>query len=198
MRLVIVLDSVGYRTFLRADTELGGLGEVHLAYSHGSWTLPSIASMLVGIFPACSVPGCKHRSLIRPDPLLPRRANAVVYTSNPWVELLAPGLGARVVRVRRTADAIRRLGAARGSDLVFVHVMETHFRGGEPWSEEIQIERLESVDGALMEIIGRLAPEELVVTADHGENFGPGERHGNFDGVFRRGIFEVPLLTVGV
>lgn len=192
MRLVVVLDSVGYDTFVRAKIPSLRVGEIHRALSHGSWTLPSFASMLVGVFPACTVPGCHHRRLIKPDVFLCRKRRVAVVTSNPWVAMLARGMGAGVVEVVRETARVRELPDA---DLVFLHVMETHFVGDEEWTEEVQLERLEEAAESLAPLIDSV--EDVLVTADHGENFGSGERHGNFDGVFRREIFEVPLVTRG-
>jgi len=190
VRLVVVLDSVGYRTFLKANIpNMKSVGEVHLAYSHGSWTLPSFASMFVGIFPACSIQNCYHRRLINPEPFFLRKNKAVVFTSNPWVEILAKSLGAKVIPIESTKDVLNH---NVDGDIVFVHVMETHFIGDEPWSEEIQIKRLESIDKVIGRLIGKF--NRVLITSDHGENFEGGAKHGNFNGIFRKYIFEVPLV----
>lgn len=50
--LIIVFDSVRYDRFMEASApNLKALGRIHKAYSHGSWTVPSIYSMLYGHFP---------------------------------------------------------------------------------------------------------------------------------------------------
>lgn len=188
--IVIVLDSVGYKTFLKADIpNMKSIGEVHLAYSHGSWTLPSFASMFAGIFPACSIPNCSHRKLINPDPYFLVKNRFKVFTNNPWIEVLAGKLGGKVVKINSTRDVLKYINDV---DNAFIHVMETHFHMDEEWTEEIQIKRLEEADKILKPILS--LDDEIIVTADHGENF-DGERHGNFDGVFRRYIFEVPILA---
>ncbi len=196
MRLVIVLDSVSYETFMKANCpNMKSVGIVHKALSHGSWTLPSFASMLVNIFPACTVKGCKHRELIKPDIFYTKHNRVAVLTNNPWIEMLAKGMGTHVVRVTNTFWAVVKthdLFSNLKFDVVFIHVMETHFQKDKEWSEEIQIYWLEKVDECLYNALN--LADEVIITADHGENFGEGERHGMFDGIFRREVIEVPII----
>ena len=201
--IVIVFDSVGYKTFMKANLpNMKSIGEVHLAYSYASWTLPSFASMFVGAFPACSIPNCKHHNIAEHNPFYLKNNNFIVFTDNPWIQVLAKSFKAVVVNTHNVADVtkyiygngFRYLGKAYNN--AFIHVMETHFRGKKIWTEEVQIKELEKVDKIIKPILS--LNNKIVITADHGENFGEGEKHGNFDGVFREYIYEVPIISSDV
>jgi len=209
-RVIVILDSVSYDLLMETETpNIDSLGEVRLAYSHGSWTLPSIASLINGHPPACY-----GKKFIEPNPFLLREHRILFYTSNDWVRLLLEAYrriycGIRVIFYDYREcinEMIDDLKTRRGSYLAFLHVMETHYpytiyKGEKPPDtkdpkvlKERQKRALKYVDEALGRLfsIPNLA---ILVTSDHGQAFDGGELHGNFDGIFRPELFRVFIVA---
>jgi len=197
--LLVVFDSVSYSTLKKSKPEnISELGEIHKAIAHADWTLPSFASMFVGALPSC-VECEKHRKIFGHSPFFLKEMNAVVFTSNSWIEVLAKKLGAKVVYSHSEYSTALFthliLNLEIKTKLVVLHIMETHFSRYKSGGEKQQIQMIKHVDSALGKLFEKF--DKVIVTSDHGENFGKGEKHGNFDGIFRKKIFEVFIVTKG-
>lgn len=207
-RAIVILESISYDMLMETETpNIDSLGEIHLAYSHGSWTLPSITSLINGNPPA--TPGMVFMDA---NPFLLRDHTVYFYTSNSWIIVLLKAYLKIYPTVNLitydydeyTPEMIKDLKNRTGDYLAFLHVMETHapYRTtkGEVLPEErdatVLRERQKSslryIDNVLAELFAM--PVQILLMSDHGENFN-GEIHGNFDGIFRPEIFRVPLVA---
>ena len=171
--VLIVLDSVGFGAMAKARADnIKGLGELHPARSHGSWTLPSMASISAGVLPWCVVEGCRHRRVI--GSFIPKGliagANFYGYTTNPWVQAyrLFP------YKDLNTAGAVEDFLEKRKKPYrALIHVMETHWGSyhnlpGRNWFEK-QLRAIENVDRILRPVLELRDEATIIVTGDHSE-----------------------------
>lgn len=216
-KVLVVLDSVGYDVFVEADTPvLDSLGEVHKAISYGQFTTPSMAAMLIGYLPRCTVSRCFHNGLF-PKPFynvieeaLRRGWQVYTYTSNPFVEwLLRPRVYGHHPNYHfeyphtltyYTQDAVTYLVGLEEDFFALIHVMSTHdpyFNGREHFyyrrlskeeSREKQKVSLHNVDSTLKPLVDG---HDVIVCGDHGEL----HPHGHPTDVFDQKLFEVPIIS---
>lgn len=91
--LLIILDSVRYDRFMEADApELKKLGKVHRAYSHGTWTRPSVVSMLSGYLPQSELGQLYKPSWVMCGSYMfhDREIPAWFLNANAWTHRMAP------------------------------------------------------------------------------------------------------------
>jgi len=91
--LLIVLDSVRYDRFLEAEApNLKGLGRVHKAYSHGTWTRPSVISILSGYLPKSEIGQLYKPSWVMLDSVMfhDREVPAWFLNANAWMHNMGP------------------------------------------------------------------------------------------------------------
>lgn len=215
--VLIVLDSVGYERFMKAQiSNFKSLGEVHKAYAHGSWTLPSMAAMFAGYLPTCSIENCFHNSLLSGySPFflehLTRTRYVYVYSANGWIWKLmlsvnVPGYFPRTYDYNECAhEIVEDLTAKKEPFFALMLLTETHqpytTEKGQKFEtyddlEELkrrQTHALEHLDKVLEPIL-KDSTYNVIVTADHGENFEKGY-YGHQLKVFRPKLLEVPLVS---
>ena len=92
--LLIIFESTRYDAFLEADTpSLDEFGEVVKAYTHGTWTRPSIVSMLSGYLPTSELGQIyEPHGVMLGRHIFKRRERVPTFfvNGNAWVEDLAP------------------------------------------------------------------------------------------------------------
>jgi len=91
--LLIILDSVRYDRFMEAEApELKSLGTVHKAYSHGTWTRPSVVSMLSGYLPQSEAGQLYKPSwvMLSPEVFHERQVKSYFLNANAWVHNMQP------------------------------------------------------------------------------------------------------------
>jgi len=91
--LLIILDSVRYDRFMEAGApELKSLGTVHKAYSHGTWTRPSVTSILSGYLPQSDIGQPYKPSWVMLSPVMfhNRKVPAWFLNANAWVHNMGP------------------------------------------------------------------------------------------------------------
>jgi len=221
---LIVLDSVGYDLFCEAFAKnLERIGEVHPAFSDGSYTVPSMAAILTGKLPLCTIPKCLHQELLampHGNPFfLEDQAEVMpvhIYTSNPW---LYPDLKRRAqnrfsinFHYYEHSECIKEIVndvLTKDDTFTIIHVMETHapyttWFGETRWGDQeppeiarkYQRRALEYVDENLEPLIDRGG--NIIVTADHSEIFTSDHKFGHFPPVFTPGLFRVPIISSNV
>jgi len=180
-RLILVLDSIGYDFYKKTPTpNLDSVGDVHLAYSQGAWTVPSFASLLMGYLPVCSVDGCFHRDAIEHNPFLINEYKIKLYSTNPWVQVLFKNMGLTVI----DSEDYNKV-KEDDYDIIIVHVMRTHGH---------LVSRLEEVDRSLAGLLNRF--DQILFFGDHGEYVkSPGLGHAHLDGKFHPEVLKVPIAT---
>ena len=201
--LIIVLDSVRLDVFREADTpNFDSLGETVEAYSHGSWTRPSVVSILSGYLPSSRLgqPFKPSWVMLSREVFHEREVRAWFLNSNAWVHNMAPRAytekwypepwsGPKMVE-----DACRILRAFENSFVVML-LTETH--GPYNYRRDIPYEEFVSRVKAYNRGVDNDAPEEarersmeaieyvdglvkplldladcVIVTSDHGELMG--------------------------
>jgi len=91
--LLIILDSVRYDRFMEAYApELKSLGRVYKAYSHGTWTRPSVVSMLSGYLPQSELGQIYKPSWIMCGSYMfhDREVPSWFLNANAWMHKMAP------------------------------------------------------------------------------------------------------------
>jgi len=201
--LLVVLDSVRYDVFLEASTpNLDSLGNVVEAYAHGTWTRPSMTSVLSGYLPTSALgqPFKPSWVMLSREVFHEREVRAWFLNSNAWVHNMAPRAytekwypepwsGPRMVE-----DARKILKAFEN---VFVALLLTETHGPYNYRKDIPYEefvnKVKAYNGgvdndapeearersmkAVEYVDGLLKPlldvaEGIVVTSDHGELMG--------------------------
>ncbi|MFB0543792.1 MAG: sulfatase-like hydrolase/transferase [Candidatus Bathyarchaeia archaeon] len=221
--LVIVFDSVRYDLFMEADApNLKSLGKVHRAYSHGSWTRPSMSSILSGYLPSCP----EVENPWEPQWIMLKFVGGgrrVFYNSNAWMHKTHPLEGVeRYYPVPYSAQSIVEdaLEEVEDLSLAVLFFMETHTPysvreedttellrriwkynvGGEDphlasemWNR--QKKAVEYLDNLIKPLLD-LEDTRIVFTSDHGELFGEHHRLGHDPSLpFHIKLFEVPLIV---
>lgn len=207
-RLLIVLDSVGYDQYLKAYTpNMDAVGAVHLAWSHGQWTRPSMAAIFTGLLPLCSISDCPHRKLqcfhVIPSLFTVKERegyNVKVYTGNALIWDLVPKRFLKQYDGNNYLPLVLEDVDTLGEPFyVIVHLLETHMpytteeEHGALGAEERQRKAIEYVDRKIKPLLGR---GEVIITSDHGEYFGNNHYGHTLDAVgFQPELFKVPLIS---
>jgi len=214
--VLVVLESVGYDLFMEVQpNNIMSLGEVHKAYSHGCWTLPSMIAIWTGHLPTCSIRTCYHHELLQPNPFfmeeLTKTRYVYLYTANGWLTPFMyevrrsgyfPKLYDNHACVQEIISSI--LSTTVAPFFALTLLTETHtpyntekeqtFKDTKDMDElrERQIKALEYLDEQLEPLIkGNF---NLIITSDHGENFELGN-YGHQLKEFRPKLMEVPLVS---
>ena len=221
--LVIVFDSVRYDLFMEANApNLKSLGKVHRAYSHGSWTRPSMSSLLSGYLPSCP----EVKNPWEPQWIMLKFVEGgrrVFYNSNAWMHNVHPLDGVeRYYPDPYSAQSMVGdvLEEVEGLSLAVFLFMETHiaysyreedtseiFRRvwrynqgeedpllvSEMWNR--QKKAVDYLDNLIKPLLD-LEDTRIVFTSDHGELFGEHHRLGHDPTLpFDVKLFEVPLIV---
>ncbi len=92
--LLIIFDSVRYDNFMAvyAATKWRKYGKVYKAYSHGTWTRPSVVSMLSGYLPQSEYgqPYKPSWNMLSPQVFHDREIPSWFLNSNAWMSKMAP------------------------------------------------------------------------------------------------------------
>jgi len=218
--VVIFLDSVGYEQFVRANVpNMKSVGAVHLALSHGSWTGPSFASLLLGEPPWCTVPNCEHNKILPRctnifDEMWKKGYHCYGYTSSPWAKALEKRM--KYYDYSECLEDMLDDFLSRKKEPFFVifHVLETHmpysfkghtrktvWEGGKPRVDierQAQLKALEYVDKQIGKLM-REVEADFLITSDHGEIFDE-EHYGHMwqDLSFCPELLKVPIVATGV
>jgi len=208
--LLIIFDSVRYDRFIEAETPvIDSLGEAVEAWSHGTWTRPSVVSMLSGYLPQSELgqPYKPSWLMLGPQVFHDRWAPAWFLNGNAWVKNLNPRnyedrfypepfSAEEMVR-----DAVKIMESYNEFFIVMLFV-ETHipysFDPQEDTSETVQLfkdynnhvdnsapivaaERSRKAVEYLDRIIEPLLdyPDRIIFTSDHGDLMGEHHKIGH-------------------
>ena len=201
--LLIVLDSVRYDIFLEADTpNFDSLGRAVEAYSHGTWTRPSMASMLSGYLPTSELgqPFKPSWVMLSREVFHERELEAYFLNSNAWAHRLAPRAYRELWYPEpfsadlMVEDALKIL---RNRDECFVAMLFTETHGPYNYRPEVEYRELVEATKAFNRGVDNGAPKMarmasmkaieyidwvakplldqadfIIVTSDHGELMG--------------------------
>ena len=177
------------------------LGEPHQAFSSGLWTVPSFAEILKGQLPRCLNKSCYHNKIIKRSAFFLDNIPGKLYffTANGWLiepysYIKHPKFVWKYFKPEdsgwKSEEMIQEILNLTGDYLVIMHVMETHspYKYKEQFYSSIgeeylkkmtkedlerlkqrQIKSVEYIDKIIKPLIDMKL--ELVITADHGENF---------------------------
>lgn len=149
--LLIIFDSVRYDRFVEADTPvLDSLGLPVRAWAHGTWTRPSVVSLLSGYLPQSELgqPYKPSWVMLGPEVFHDRGVPAWFLNGNAWVKNLHPRRYEDVFypepfsAERMVGDAVEIMEAHREFFIAILFV-ETHgpygFRPGEDQSGVVEL-----------------------------------------------------------
>lgn len=219
--LLIILDSVRYDRFMEAASNLKR-GEVYRAYAHGTWTRPSVSSMLSGYLPQSEAgqPYVPSWVMLSPFMFHNREVPAWFLNANAWMHDMGPRRYEEVwypdpySAPKIGEDA---LGLMEGHNEYFIVMLltETHGpykyeadedvasismlwkaynKGEDNDAPRIAAERSRKAIEYLDKLLDPLLnlPDRLIVTSDHGDLHGENHLIGH-DPSFK---FHIKLLEV--
>ena len=208
--LLVILDSVRYDRFIEANTPvLDSLGLPAEAWAHGSWTRPSVVSILSGYLPQSELgqPYLPSWVMLSPYMFHNQKVPAWFLNANAWTHDMAPRSYEELwypdqySAPKMVEDA---LDIMEGHDEYFVAMLltETHgpykYEAGEDvayistlWraynkgedndAPRVAAERSRKAISYLDELLKPLLdlPDRVIVTADHGDLHGENHRIGH-------------------
>jgi len=221
--LLIILDSVRYDRFMEAYApELKRLGKVHKAYSHGTWTRPSVVSILSGYLPQSEIGQIYKPSWIMLDKVMfhDQEIPAYFLNANAWMRNMAPSsyverwypepysAGAMIYDAKRIMESHSEFFVAMllvethgpydykpsKRDPKVAELFKAYNNGEENEAPRIAAERQREAISFLSVLLEPLLeiPDRVIVTSDHGDLMGEEHRIGH-DPTFP---FHIKLLEV--
>jgi len=221
--LVIILDSVRYDRFVEAYApELKRLGEVHKAYSHGTWTRPSVVSMLSSYLPQSEIGQLYKPSWIMLDKVMfhDREVPAYFLNANAWMHRMAPSsyiekwypepfsAGEMIRDAKRIMESHSEFFVVMllvethepysykpsKNDLEVIKLFKDYNNGEENEAPRIAAQRQREAISYLSVLLSPLLdiPDRVIVTSDHGDLMGEHRKIGH-DPTFP---FHIKLLEV--
>lgn len=206
-RLFIVLDSVRYDNFVKADTpNIDSIGPTKKVYSTSCWTLPSIFNILMLGTHICSGPLLPNY----PPSWIPTKFkqsgyHSVFLNANPWItaqkDVFSRGFNKFVdfdldlsighYVLEDMIDACLKY-AKEPRYFTFMLVMETHYHAPQGFVGGSQVKAIEYVDKALHRLFKQLKNVRVIVTSDHGDTK-EGHNPIKLKGLDMK-LFEVPVV----
>ena len=208
--LMIIMDSVRYDVFLETDTpNIDKLGDPVEATTHGSWTRPSVTSMLSGYLPHSEYGQIWKPSWAMGSPdMLGRETSSWFLNANAWMKDIGPSrfrqkfYEEQVFQAPHIVRDAEKIMKDNIDYLIVMFLIETHgpYRWGENDGHEefremqkaynngedndaplIAMERsIKSVE-ALDPLLAPILdlPERIIITSDHGDLMGEHHKIGH-------------------